>query len=475
MKKWLYAFHGWMGLNFGLLLFIICLSGTVAVVSHEIDWLVTPALRVSPTSEQADWATMTAAVRQAYPDSTIQSVNAPLGAWFACEFLVRSPSKTTERVYVDPYRGTVTGSAPWFNTQRFFRDFHRRFFWYSWMGIGLVAMFGLVLFTSAATGLAFYKRWWAKLFVLRVSKGKRIFYSDLHRMTGVWTLLFAAVISVTGVWYLVELPIGWADVIQRPSLPDVSESTLQSLTTDSKRLSPDRWVESAQQAIPSFQISSIRFPREDDQPVTIEGQASAWLVRNRANKVLVDPYNADILFQQRAEELSPLARWADTADELHFGTFGGLTVKLIWFAFGLGLSALIPTGAYLWVRRRRQIEDGILQRADSAGKKTLDTLRLIHSRTRRRIAPGLLSTIAVWVLAIETTWTALAKQLDVAGDDHGWQALGQPGAIAVYGSFLLLITFITVVWIRAVWFPSLIRSSPADPVLTAKTNHRDDS
>lgn len=462
MKQWFYTIHGWLGLNFGLMLFIVCLSGTIAVVSHEIDWLCTPSLRVTPTETRASWGTMTNAVRAAYPDSELQYVNAPLGAWFACEFILKSPARVSKRVYVDPYTGSVKGHAPWFNAQRFFRDFHRRFFWYSWLGIWVVAAFGFVLLGAVASGLAFYKRWWSKLFVLRRRKGGRIFFSDFHRLVGVWTFLFALLISVTGIWYLVEIPIGWANLYERPSLPKVPRTTLDSLQPNSSRLSPDAWVDAANEAMPDLQIRSISFPDSFSRPAGIDGQASAWLVRNRANRVLIDPYTGELLFKQRAENLPLLARWVDTADELHFGTFGGLPTKLIWFVFGIALSALMPTGAYLWVRRRTQMADGIRKRLKADHNQPFAAELVVQWQTRRNVAIGVLSTAGIWLLAIGAIWSALARQLNEAGPEYGWQSLGSPGAIVVYGSFLLLILAATIVWYRVVWFPRLATVSPLE-------------
>ena len=51
----------------------------------------------------------------------------------------------------------------------------------------------------------------------------------------------------------------------------------------------------------------------------------------------------------------------DIADPLHFGYWGGLTTKIIWFILGLGICYLIGSG--IWVslqqralRRKRQIK-----------------------------------------------------------------------------------------------------------------------
>jgi uncharacterized iron-regulated membrane protein len=53
IRKALFHLHGWFGVNLGLLLFIVCFSGTVATLSDEIDWFFNPAVRAAsvPVSE----------------------------------------------------------------------------------------------------------------------------------------------------------------------------------------------------------------------------------------------------------------------------------------------------------------------------------------------------------------------------------------------------------------------------------------
>lgn len=452
-NKSIYTVHGWLGLNFGLALFIICLSGTFAVVSHEIDWLMTPALRVAPERARASYGDMYRAVQEKYPGVPIRSAWAPKGPRFACEFWVSGPSGGNRRVYVNPYTAEVQGEGAWFNTQRFFRDFHRRFFWHAWWGIWLVAAFGFVLFAASATGLTFYKRWWAKLFTLRWGKGGRQVWSDLHRLAGVWTLLFSLLIAVTGIWYFIEIPLSWN--FKPPRLPKLPQSSIPSEGSTVERLPVDEWVRVAQESIPELEVGTIWFPAKQAAVVRIDGQATAWLVRDRANKVLVDPYTGNALFHQRAEQLSPYWRWVDMADPLHFGDFGGLASKLVWFVFGLALSVLMPTGAYLWTRRAAQTAASTEKRLQKTAGVLTDAERARHIRwaTRRQTMLGLVSTTGILLLACYATYGALAKQAAAADPSRTavWH-LGGAGAIAVYGSFTLLILLAAVLWYRCVWF-----------------------
>lgn len=47
--KWLKV-HSWVGFKVSILLCFVLITGTLAVLSHEIDWLTNPAMRISPSS-----------------------------------------------------------------------------------------------------------------------------------------------------------------------------------------------------------------------------------------------------------------------------------------------------------------------------------------------------------------------------------------------------------------------------------------
>lgn len=85
--------------------------------------------------------------------------------------------------------GLERGHTSFFNTQRFFRMFHRRLFDGN-RGITIVTLCGFVLLTAALSGFAFYKGWLKQLFTLRLSRSRRLRWSDLHKTAGIWGLMF---------------------------------------------------------------------------------------------------------------------------------------------------------------------------------------------------------------------------------------------------------------------------------------------
>ena len=147
-----------------------------------------------------------------------------------------------------------------------------------------------------------------------------------------------------------------------------------------------------------------------------------------------------------------LERWSHTADPLHFGNFAGLASKVIWFLFGILLSSLIPTGAYLWMQRRNMRIRKKLER--SLIKNRSLTYKELVKDVRRHYWAGILSTLLIGYLAATATFEAISKQYYSIGDKGDPQGLGEPAAVAVYSSFLLGIVLISLLWFWCIWLPS---------------------
>jgi uncharacterized iron-regulated membrane protein len=352
-RTWLW-WHSWIGVTTGLLLFVICWSGTVAVFSHEIDWLLNPALRVEPAPAAAPrWGDVVAAAQQAAPGQKVTTLLLPAGPRDAAQLWARDEHGTVTRIYVDPASARVQGTTSYFNVQRFFRSFHMNLFFNTgpW-GYLVVCSLALPLLASMVTALVFYRRWWQRWLALKLDRGWRVFWSDLHKTGGLWSLWFVVVVALTAAWYFIEAA---GIVPDYPEPPRLNAAPAPLRLDDALSRVRSHW--------PQLQVRSITLPGGYyGNVLELEGQAGDVLVRDRANKLFVDPATGAVLARQRAADLSLAARWVDTADPLHFGDFAGLGVKAIWFAFGLLLSGLALTGAYLHVQRLRRKHAGVDRR-----------------------------------------------------------------------------------------------------------------
>jgi uncharacterized iron-regulated membrane protein len=339
-NKRLFRWHGWLGLNLGLLLFVVCFSGTVAVFSWELDWLVDPAMRAQ--ADSVHWTAVADSVEAAYPNHVVTFLAGPRHDGFAALAYATDPAGRLVKLWVHPETGTVQKRGSFWTVQRFFRSFHRRMLIPNPMGILWVTFFAFVLAGSAITGILFYKGWYQNLFRWRW-KDVRLVFSDGHRLAGVWGLPFAVLIVATSVWYGVELvaPASGFD------LGEITDAERVERGPTPTMLPLGEQVARAKDAFPGLEVKDV-IPGTAARATHVRGQADAWLVRPRANTVRIDPITGEVLSVQDATEAAAYHRWSNMADPLHFGTFGGLWSQAVWFLFGLVLSSLMLTGGWLW-------------------------------------------------------------------------------------------------------------------------------
>ena len=433
-RRW-FDVHSWLGVFAGLLLFVICWSGTVAVFSHEIDWLLDARLRVDAPARVASWDRLARGVEAVHPDAERYSLHAPRHAGFAAHAVVDTPTQAMRRVYLHPATGAYLGETSYFNVQRFFRSLHMSMFDFGsgrlW-GYWFVGAFSVLLLVSAIAPLLFYRRWWRGFFSLKTGRGARVFWSDAHKLVGVWTWPFVFLVALTGLWYLVE----FFDVdLGYPATPGFPEATAAPAQAPL-----DRLVAVAQARWPQLEITGVTPARGSywGDVVRIEGQADAWLVRDRANHVFVDPRSSTLLHRHDIARIGWPARWVDTADPLHFGDFGGLWTQALWGLFGLGLSALCLTGAYLHVQRLRSLRHGV-------------------------VWPGVgVAVAATGLVLLLTTWAGWKELRSYGPIAGGVQVLpAVPTATAAFiGAWVAVTLLVLVVWARAVLRAPRQRSGP---------------
>jgi uncharacterized iron-regulated membrane protein len=344
--------HQWAGLKLTLLLSFVLLTGTLAVIAHEIDWLLRPALRVAPatvTRPDVNWAAIARTLAQREPQARILTLSAPVDPWFAAVAVVARPlapdDTRTRFIYLHPTTGEILGTGHWVSVQRVLRNLHRHLMLPTKYGVPLVSSLAIVMLATFVTSFAIYKRWWQGFFkAVRFERPRRA-WGDAHRLAGVWSLPFLLLMILTGLWYLVE-SLGGAAPRLGPPPPRGSELG----TIEAAALLP-RSLAAAHEAFPGLHIERIVFPTESAAEFRIEGQHRAVLVRERANAVSTDPVTGTVRSVVDGRQLSIHQRISEMADPLHFGDFAGLWTKAIWFLFGVLLTGLAISGATIYALR----------------------------------------------------------------------------------------------------------------------------
>lgn len=355
-KKIFFKVHGWIGIKLSILFFIVCCSGTLATISHELDWIFNPQIRAEVQTNYASKRKIIQNIEESYPNGKMTFWRGAV-APYLCDVVYLNINDQRKYVFVNPYTGQVQGEAN-LTIQRFFRDLHYYLFIPFQIGHFTVLIFSFLLFISTVTALLFYKKWWKKLFELKIGKGSVVLFRSLHRLIGVWSVPLTILFSVTGIWYFMERSnIASISDIANPKMPTIASLNMDSITFSQLQydIDYDRVVSEAQKAIPNLIIKDIFPPKNQTSPIYVTGRSDVPLVRNRANRVYIHPVTYQVIKVQKAESISAVTWLNDIADPLHFGSWGGLLTKIIWFFGGASISFLVGTG--IWISLKRQIKN----------------------------------------------------------------------------------------------------------------------
>ncbi len=348
-----FLWHSWLAMPIWAFLFFVCLTGSIAVLSHEIMWLSNPAMRATADGPPLPAKALVAAAEAAVPGGRVASLSWG-GSHMAVAARLGLPDGTSAIAWVDPASGLVQGVSTGPSFQGFFRALHGWLLTYP-VGWYAVSLLGIPLMGSLITGLVVYKRFWRSFYKPRIrwGNGARVMWGDLHRVGGTWSIWFLALMSITGLWFLINtllwdlgMPLGGVKppvLVPREDMP---------VTATAPRPDPDAILESAFAAVPDMRLRSLSLPAVAFVPARVVG--SSGQAPLLPDFVQINPLTNEVMevsggFDRPAAQLTGTIMRA-----LHTGDFGGLAVKLVWFFFGLLLTGLVFSGMMIWSKRTLQ-------------------------------------------------------------------------------------------------------------------------
>jgi len=375
--------HSWLALPIWFFVLIVCVTGTLAVVSQEIVWLAMPEMRASKPADDAPLLTFGQALEQinkARPELVVRQIARPDESHFALTADVSNPDGSSTRLYVNPYNGVIQGQSADFDFRAFTRALHG--WWlvpftngFSW-GWYMVSLLGLPLLLSLITGLVVYKRFWKGFFKpkLRFNQGARIFWGDFHRLSGIWSIWFIAVISITGTWFLIQaLLFDFHISISSEPVPSLVPREDIPISTTGERpptLHLDSAIKVAEQAISGLEASFVMLPGTAFEPLYVGGRGWYPLMFQTAS---VNPYTGVLASQHALSDHTKLEFVTQSMRPLHTGDFGGIWIKLIWFFFGLILSMMVLSGLLIWSKRTAITTAALFKRPARESQRALMT------------------------------------------------------------------------------------------------------
>ncbi|MBC2778333.1 PepSY-associated TM helix domain-containing protein [Parasphingopyxis marina] len=343
-----FRIHSFIGLGLSLVFAFVFLTGTLAVFSSEIDWLLTPESRVAPSSVsgETNWAAVARSAADYEPDLAFDLIEAPVSPIFAAEVYMTRPDGGLRVLYVHPETGAVQGEGAMLSAKALLRQAHRNWLLPDRIGIPLVTLTSLFLLGSLISAMIVYKRWWRGFLAWpRRGRGSRAFWGDLHRFVGAWSLAFGFVFALTGAWYLVEQLAAPAPAFETPFVDDVK------LTNREVARALPEALALARRDYPELSVRQIGWPGPAGSALGFYGQDGTLLVRPRANAIFVDIFGNKVAGRHSGSDASAHQRISEAADPVHMGNFAGYWSKTLWFLAGALLTLVAMSGAVIYAKR----------------------------------------------------------------------------------------------------------------------------
>ncbi len=357
MRKKLFKWHSYSALIAMLPILVVSITGSLLVFKVEIDGLLRPhhmLTSANQASSRLNLDELMNTVTSAHPNYVIAS-------WELFDNKIRSDTayliqKGTEnwvKVYVDQYTGALLSSPQ--GLEHYISDWllelHYAFLLH-FNGTVIGILIGLIMLFLGISGIILHKRFWAKLFALRWHAAKRIMFSDIHKMLGIWASPVFIVIAFTGVYWN-------ASIVLHEVLEHSSDEQQHVYITESQYdpsiLFELLRVETAEH-IQSFQPTYMVVPYEPSMQITFYGDVKTAniLLSEYASTVTYDKLTGEVLTANDIRDASIWEKLDDSTRKLHFGYFAGLGSKIVWCVIGLFPLWLGLTGLTMYILRRKQ-------------------------------------------------------------------------------------------------------------------------
>lgn len=381
--KLIYHVHRTMGSFVALVLFAICLSGTLTVLRSDIEaWSLSPLVQATEKSfpfsqphrgTTIDDAIATFAEHHSLDQSTPWAIFLPTDQVGTYKLLIheadpQSKSRRLIHAYLHAKTGKYLG-VPGREIGDFIFQFHANFTLKTKLGRYVVGLFGFSFLLLIATGLFLHRHLLRDLFKFRWTGSDRRLFSDTHKLVGTWFLLFHILIASTGTIIALKdlLLVVPAFATYRGDLArarrELSPAPPQVTGQASKMQNVQTMIETARSNIDNFSPTLVTIYAWNDRAaeVSISGSLpNELLPKNEAANLNFSGASGQILARAEGRNGGIWQRSFAALTPLHYGDFFGLTIKIAYLIGGVSTIVLIWSGLLIWLNRasKRRAQSG---------------------------------------------------------------------------------------------------------------------
>lgn len=363
--------HIWAGIVAGLMLFVAFYAGAITMFEKPLErWATPPAALAPPVplerAEELLQATIAAHPQAARRYLLMVETSADLPA----RVVWREPG-AKRREFVE--HGASFGAGGELQTQRLSKapvaqwidTLHQR------VGLPfadplarwLMGAVSLLYALALVSGLIVVLPTLAKdLFALRIGKNIKRLWLDVHNALGIVSLPFHLIMALTCLVFAFhdEFYDAQDKAVYAQGIQWGREEGAAAPAPGAAPLPAAELLRRVERQLPGFRVFGFEFEQRDGVlQATVTGLDTRYGTRARTYaSTHLDPYTGAVDSHDLPGHQGGWDAAVNTFFMLHFGSFGGNTVRWMYLLLGLAGAALFYTGNLLWIESRRKKDRG---------------------------------------------------------------------------------------------------------------------
>lgn len=350
--RFIFKIHSYTGLITGIAILLIGISGSILVFSRDLDDLIYRDIKeVEPAGSRISLDSGFHFMKQNFPEMNYITYDGlPQDERSAFQFFMMKDG-VQYKAFLNPYTSDVLHSG---KRHDYWMDwlllFHFTFTVHLW-GEFAAAVLSLTLLVSIFTGAIVYRKYLLKALLFRVAvkfKNWRTASSGLHRLIGVWSLVFHVIIAVTAFSMLRHTFS--KEHFQGAFGENETDSAVYENAPDIL-FSIDSILTQINTVYPEFHAVFLTLPESKNTPAYFYGYSDgvSFFYANYYDEIQADGKSITAKF---LDEKSTGEKFESMAYPVHAGHYGGMLIKIIYSLGGLTPGFLSITGFILWWRRK---------------------------------------------------------------------------------------------------------------------------
>ncbi len=398
LRKLLNDVHLWIGLPSGIIVFIICLTGTIYVFNTEIRELSSPELYkvekafnaqrlsadelISTVSSETGGQVISIKIPADPTRSYVLTVSKPEEpTGNTAPSASEKPSTPSPRIqyWVNPYSGKILGSSA--DKNSVFDFMQMMFSLHRWLLLdrieepligelpnkklgSYISGTATILFTlGVITGIIIWfpqkiRNWKQGLKIKWNANWKRVNH-DIHNSLGFYSCIFLFMMGITGPqwsfeWYKTGLrkTLGTYQPADAPK-PEMPKSDTSSIN-GTKSVSFTEYIRSVDKVLDYTGDLTITMPADSSEAVLVNKTKTGFFAPVAADKIYLDQYTSSLIKTEVFSEKPFNERISNSIKALHVGDVYGKFSKIIYFLACLIATSLPITGTLIWINKLKK-------------------------------------------------------------------------------------------------------------------------